>query len=136
MVGTGKLFPVLCYKYRDIWVFCTPQNQHFHFSFRHFASKIAISSKSAGERSHLVHFGYCRYVIKYLTRDMMDYHCLRVFRSRDRRIGKHSPGFSVFRTIVYGCSDPEPSVFRSRTPSWRSFLLTIKLKLKQVTYEV
>ena len=118
-------------------VSCTPQNQHFHFSFRHFASKIALSSKSAGERSHLVHFGYCRYVIKYLTRDMMDYHCLRVFRSRDRRIGKHLPGFSIFRIRVHGCSDAEPCRVPIQSPSWRSFLLTINLShARQVTYEV
>ena len=44
--------------------------------FRPFVGKIALSSKSTGERSHLVHFGhYCHYVIKYLMRDMMDYHC-------------------------------------------------------------
>ena len=55
-----------------------------------------------------MHFGYCHYIIKYLMREMMDYHCLRVFRSRDRRIGKYSPGFSVFRTGVHGCSDAEP----------------------------
>ena len=52
-------------------------------------------------------FGYCRYVIKYFMRDMMNYHCLRVFRSRGKRIGKHSPGFSMFRTTVHGCSDAE-----------------------------
>ena len=115
MVGTGKLFPVLCYKYRDIWVFCTPQNQHFHFSFRHFASKIALSSTSSGEGSHLVHFGYCQYVIKYLMRDMMDYHCLRVFRSRDRMIGKHSPGIFLYSESE-GMAVPMLSraVFRSR----------------------
>ena len=38
---------------------------------------------------------------------MMDYHCLRVFRSCVKRIGKHSPGFSMFRTRVHGCSDAE-----------------------------
>ena len=59
------------------------------------------------EHSHLVHFCYCRYVIKYLMHDMMKYHCLRVLRSRVRRIGKHSPSFSVFRTRVHGCSDAE-----------------------------
>ena len=68
-----------------------------------------LSSKSTAQRSHLVHFGYCHYVIEYLMRDMMDYHCLRVVRSRDRGIGKHLPGFSVFRTRVHGRSDPEPS---------------------------
>ena len=46
-------------------------------------------------------------LIKYLLSDMLNYHCLRVFRSRVRRIGKHSPRFSVFRTRVHGCSDAE-----------------------------
>ena len=45
---------------------------------------------------------------KYLLRDMMNYHCLRVVTSRVRRIEKHSPGFSVFRTRVHGCSYAEP----------------------------
>ena len=48
------------------------------------------------------------YVIKYLMRDMINYHRLRVLRSHVRRIGKHSPGFSVFRTRVHVCSDAEP----------------------------
>ena len=54
-----------------------------------------------------MHFGSCHNVIKYLMRDMMNYHCLRAFRSRVKRIGKHSPGFSMFRTRVRGCSDAE-----------------------------
>ena len=32
-----------------------------------------------------MHFGYCHFVIKYLMRDMMNYYCLRVFRSRVKR---------------------------------------------------
>ena len=60
--------------------------------------------------------------------------CLRLFRSRDRRIGKHSPGFSVFRTEFLMLSR---AVFRSRAPSWRSFLLTTNLShARQITYEV
>ena len=55
----------------------------------------------------MVHFCYCHYVIKYLMRDMMNYHCLRVLRSHVRRIGKHSPGFSMFRTRVHGCYNAE-----------------------------
>ena len=108
------------------------------FLFRPVAGKIALSSKSTGERSHLVHFCYSHYAIKYLMHDMMDYHCLKVFRSHDRRIGKHSPGFSVFWTRVHGCSDAEPCrVFQSRAPSWRSFLLTVNWShARQVTYEV
>ena len=30
---------------------------------------------------------------------MMDYHCLRVFRSRVRRIGKHSPDWERERVL-------------------------------------
>ena len=55
----------------------------------------------------MVQFAYCHNVIKYFMRDMMNYHCLRVFRSRVKRIGKHSPGFSMFRTRVHGCSEAE-----------------------------
>ena len=57
---------------------------------------------------------------------MMDYQCLRVFRSRDRRMENTRP--------VFLCSEPERmsvptlsrAVFRFRAPLWRSFLLTIK----------
>ena len=34
-------------------------------------------------------------------RDMMNYHCLRVFRSRVKRIGKHSSGFSMFLFVWF-----------------------------------
>ena len=54
-----------------------------------------------------MHFGSCHYVIKHLMRGMMNYHCLRVLRRRVKRTGKHSPGFSMFRTRVHGCSDAE-----------------------------
>ena len=138
MVGTGKLSRVLWCNWVS-WhlVSCTPHNQHFHFWFRPFAGKIALSSKTTGKRSHLVHFCYCYSVIKYLMRDMMDYHCLRVLRSRVRRIGKHSPGCSVFRTGCMAVPMLIRAVFRSRAASWRSFLLTINLShARQVTYEV
>ena len=90
--------------------------------------------------SHLVHFGYCHYVIKYLMRDMMHYHCLRVFRSRVRRIWKQwllqffcVPIQSAWLFRCSGavpCSDPEHL-------SWRSFLFTVNLShARQVTYEV
>ena len=77
--------------------------------------------------SHLVHFCYCHYAIKYLMRDMMNYHCLRVLRSRVRRIGNTRP--------VFLCSEPEcmtvpmlsRAVFRSRAPSWRFFFLAISI---------
>ena len=45
-------------------VSCTPHNQHFHFWFRTFAGKIALSSQKTGKRSHLVNFGYCHCFIK------------------------------------------------------------------------
>ena len=65
----------------------------------------------------------CYYVIKYLMRDMMNYHCLRVLRSRVRRIG------------IFLCSEPECmaipmlswAVFRSRAPSLRFFFLAVSI---------
>ena len=103
----GEAFP--CPVVYISWhlVSCTPHNKHFHFWFQPFAGKTALSSKTTGKCSHLVHFGSCHYVIKYLMRDMMNCHCLRVFRSRVKRQGKHSPGFSMFRTRVHCCSDAE-----------------------------
>ena len=96
MVGTGKFSPVLWCKILDIWFLVHLIINIFLFDFRPFAGKIALSSKTTGQCSHLVHFGYCHYVIKYLMRDMMNYYCLRVFRSRVKRIGKkNSPSFSV-----------------------------------------
>ena len=62
-------------------------------------------------------------------RDMMDYHCLRVFRSHDRRIGKHSPGFSVFQTRVHGCSDAEPC----RVPIQSTFVEMLQTEMSAVT---
>ena len=123
MVGTGKLSRVLWCNWVS-WhlVSCTPHNQHFHFWFRPFAGKIALSSKTTGKRIFVIVT-----IIKYLMRDMMDYHCLRVLRSRVRRIGKHSPCFSVFRTRVHGCSTLSRAVFRPRAPSWRSFFLAVSI---------
>ena len=100
----GEAFPCPVVSVSWHLVSCTSHNQHFDFWFRPFAGKIALSSKTTGKRSHLVHFGYCHYVIKYLMRDMMNYHYLRLFRSRVRTIGKHSPGFSAFPTRVHGCT--------------------------------
>ena len=54
------------------------------------------------EHSHLVHFCYCRYVIKYLMHDMMKYHCLRVLRSHVRRLGKDSAPAEHFGTRMHG----------------------------------
>ena len=107
----GGSFPVSCCVHFLTFGFLYTSQSTFSF----FISAICrpnrpffkTTTKRKGKRSHLVHFGYCHYVIKYLTRDMINYHCLRVFRSRVRRIGKHSPGFSVFRTIVRGCSNAE-----------------------------
>ena len=85
-----------------------------------------------------MHFGYCHYVIKYLMRDIMNYHCSRVLRSRVRMIGKNSPGFSVFRARVHGCSDAEPY----RVPIQSTFVEIapfdqINLShVRHVTYEV
>ena len=67
---------------------------------------IKKKKKKTGKRNHLVHFS-CQFVVKYLMCDMMNYHCLKVFGTRVRRIGKQSPVFSVFRTRVHGCSDAE-----------------------------
>ena len=96
MVGKGKLSRVPWGKFHDIWFLVHLTINIFIFDFGLLQAKLhLISSKTTGKRNHLVEFGYCHYVIKYLMRDMMNYHCLRVLRSRIRRIGKHSPGFSV-----------------------------------------
>ena len=68
--------------------------------------------KNDRKHSHFVHLGYCHYVTKYLISDMMNYNYLRVLRNRVRRIGKHSPGFSVFRTRVRFCPDADRAVCR------------------------
>ena len=104
----------------------TPHNRHFHLRFRTFAGKIALSSKTTGKCNHLVHFSCCQFVNKYLVCDMMNYHCLKVFGTCIRRIGKHSPIFCV-------CSEPECmavpilscAVFWSRAPSEQFFFLAI-----------
>ena len=64
-------------KFLDIWFLVHLTIKHFYFWFRPFEGKIVLSSKSTGKRSHLVHFGYCHHVIKYLMHDMMNYHCQR-----------------------------------------------------------
>ena len=69
-------FPASCGVHFLTFGFCTPHDQHFHFWFRLFAGKIALSSKTTGKCSHLVHFGYCHSVIKYLMHDMMNYLCV------------------------------------------------------------
>ena len=71
MFGTGKLSRVLWCTFHDIWFLVYLTIDIFIFDF-------GLSSKTTGKRNHLEHFCYCRYVIKYLMRDMMNYHCLRV----------------------------------------------------------
>ena len=105
MVGTEKLCRVLWCKCLDIWFLVHLTINILISDFGRLQAKLHFLQKTTGQCNHLVHFGSCRYVIEYLMRDMMDYHCLRVFRSRVKRIGKHSPGFSVFRTRVHGCSN-------------------------------
>ena len=107
MVGTGKLTCVLWCKFLDIWFVVHLTINIFSFYFGRFQVKLHFLRNKPKKCSHLVHFGYCHYVIKYLMRDMMNYHCLRVFGRRVRRIGKHSPVFSVLGTRVHGCSDAE-----------------------------
>ena len=104
--------------------FCTPHNQHFHFWFRPFAGKIALSSKTTGKCSHLVHFGYCHSVIKHLMRNMMNYHCLRVFRSRVKRQENTRPVFicSEPECMAVPCSDPEHRRSSMRDQRLRSML--------------
>ena len=84
----------------------------------------------------MVHFGYCHYVIKYIISDMMGYHCLRVVRSRDRRIEKHSPSFSVFRTRVHGCSDAELCRVPIQSTVGAIFLQAAEIKNENVDCEV
>ena len=64
----------------------------------------------------LLLFAYCHYVIKYFMRDMMNYHCLRVFRSRVKRIGKPCECMAV---PMLSCA-----VFRFRAPLGRYRLST------------
>ena len=128
MVGTGKLCRVLWCKFHDIWFLVHLTINIFIFDFGRLQAKsLSLSSKTTGKRNHLKHFCYCHYVIKYLMRDMMHYHCLRVLRSHVRRIGKHSIRFFCVpnqSAWLFRCLSR--AVFRSRAISWRSFLLTIK----------
>ena len=106
MFGTGMLFP--CPVMQTVWhlVYCTPYNQHFHFRFRAFAGRIVLSSETIGKR-WLVNCGYRHSIIKHLMINKMMNYCLSVLRSHVKRIRKHSPSFSVFRTWVHGCSCAE-----------------------------
>ena len=95
MFEMGKLSHVLWCKFYDILFLVHLTINIFIFDFGPLHAKLHFL-QNRQENSHLVHFGYCHYVTKYLMHDMMDYHCLRVFRSHNRRIGKHLPSFSVF----------------------------------------
>ena len=115
---------------------CTSQST-FSFLISGFCSQNCTFLKNEEKRNHLVHFCYCHYVIKYLMRDIMNYHCLRVLRSRDRRIGKQSPGFSVFRNRVMAVRMLSRALFRSRAPSGRySFLAISIIHARQVINKV
>ena len=105
MVGTGKLF-------RRFLVHLTINTIIFDFGL--LQAKLHFLQNRQENAVTWCILGYCHYVIKYPMRDMMDCHCLRVFRSRDRRIGKHSPGFSVFRTKCMAVPMQSHAVFRLR----------------------
>ena len=69
--------------------------------------------------------------MKYLISDMVKCYCLRVSRRKVRRIGKHSPSFSVFPSGVHGSADSVLFVFRSRASSERFFIMNINPSLPQ-----
>ena len=106
MVGTGKLSRVLWCKFLHIWFLEHLTINIFIFDFGRLQAKLHFLQKRQDNA-----VTWCILVlvtvIEYLMRDMMNYYCLRVFRSRLKKIGKHSPGFSMFRTRVHGCSDAE-----------------------------
>ena len=103
MVGTGKLFRVLSgINFMTSGFLINIFKVIFDFGLLQ-AKLHFLQNRQENAVTDLVHFGYCHYVIKYLMRDMMNYYRLRVFRSRVKRIGKHSPGFSMFRTRVLCC---------------------------------
>ena len=86
----GEAFPCpVWYKFHDIWFLVHITINIFIFDFELLQAKCHFLQK----RNYLVPFGYCRCVIKYFMSDMMNYYCLRVFRSRVRSIGKHLPSF-------------------------------------------
>ena len=69
MVGTGKLSRVLWCKFLDIWFL-----EHFTINILIFNFELLLAKLhflKTGKRSHLVHFGYYHYVIKYLMNDIM-----------------------------------------------------------------
>ena len=134
MFGTEKLSRVLWCQFLDIWFLVHLTINSFIFDF----GRLHFLKKTTGQCSHLVHFDFCHYVIEYLMRDMMNYHRLRVFRRRIKRIGKHSPGY-IYISIPECMAVPMLScaVFRSRAPSGGFFFLPISIShARQVVNEV
>ena len=107
MVGTEKFSLVLSCRFLHIWFLVHLVINIFVFDFGRLQKNLHFLQKRQENTVTWCIFGYSHYVIKYLMRDMVNYHCLRVFRSRVSRIEKHSPRFSVFRISMYGCSDAE-----------------------------
>ena len=92
MVGTGKLSRVPWCKFHDSWFLEYLTINILIFDFELLQANLHFllqqqqqQQQTTGKRNHLAHFGYFHYVIKYLMCDVMNYHCLRVFRSRDRQ---------------------------------------------------
>ena len=105
-------------------VSCTPHNQHFlFFLFRPFAGKMHFLQK---RQDNAVTWCILVLVAMLLNISCVIW-CLRVFRSRVKRIEKHSTGFSMFRTREHGCSDAELCCVRYRAPSGRFFFLPISI---------
>ena len=107
MVGTGKLFRVLWCKSHDLWFLVHLTISIFILDFERLQTKLHFPQKRQENATTWCILAVGHFVIKYLMCDMMNYHFLKVFGTRVRRIGKHSPVFSVFRTRVPGSSDTE-----------------------------
>ena len=110
MVGTEKLSRVLWCKILDIWFLVHLIIHIFIFDFGRLQAKLYFLQKRQDNA-----VTWCILVLVTMLLNMScliwwTYHCLRVFRSRVKRIGKHSPGFSMFRTRVHGCSNAVVSV--------------------------
>ena len=101
-------FPVSCGVNFMTSGFLTTSQSTFSFLISAFCRQNCTFFKNDRNTQSLGAFFVIVAVIEYLMRDMMNYHCLRVLRSHVRRIGKQSPGFSVFRTREHGCFDAEP----------------------------
>ena len=74
--------------------FYTSHSQHFQSCFGPFADNISLFffflKRVEGGFNHMVRFGYCQLVFKYLMSNVMKLYCLRVFRGDVRRTGKRS----------------------------------------------